>query len=78
MTPIDDAELVAVVAAALRIEPARLTLDTRREDVPEWDSLGHVMAMLAVEGRFGAQLSLAALESVRTLREVKAALGAPG
>ncbi len=77
MPEVDEAELLAVFAAALRVDASRLSLETARGELPEWDSLGHVMAMLAVEQRWGVQLSLSQLEHLRTLRQVKEALSAP-
>lgn len=77
MPEVEDAELLALFAVALRVDVGRLSLDTARGELPEWDSLGHVMAMLAVESRWGVQLSLEQLETLRTLRDVKAALTAP-
>jgi acyl carrier protein len=74
MPDVDEAELLAVFAGALRVDVGRLSLDTRRDELPEWDSLGHVVALLAVEARWGVQLSLAQLEGVRSIGDVKAAV----
>jgi len=40
-----------------------LTMDTRREDVPNWDSLNYVNFIVAVEARFGIKFKIAAVES---------------
>lgn len=76
MAEVSEVELLEVFAAALRIDAAALSLDSSRDTLPAWDSLGHVMAMLAVEQRWGVQLPLAELERARSLRQVKAAVEA--
>lgn len=77
MAEVVDAELVRLFAEALRVDPAALSLDSARGEVGEWDSLGHVVAMLAVEQRYGVQLTLEELEGLRTIRQVKEALARP-
>jgi acyl carrier protein len=40
-----------------------LTKDTRREDVPNWDSFNYINFMVAVEVRFGVKFRVAEIES---------------
>ena len=40
-----------------------LTMETRREDVANWDSLGYVGFMVAVELEFGVKFGVAEVEA---------------
>jgi len=40
-----------------------LTMETRREDVPNWDSMGYVSFVVAVEMEFGVKFGVAEVES---------------
>jgi acyl carrier protein len=40
-----------------------LTKETRREDVPNWDSFDYINFIVAVEGTFGVKFKVADIES---------------
>jgi acyl carrier protein len=40
-----------------------LTMETRREDVPNWDSFNYINFIVAVETEFGVKFSIADVES---------------
>lgn len=40
-----------------------LTMETRREDVPNWDSFNYVNFIVAVEVEFGVQFNIADIKS---------------
>ena len=40
-----------------------LSMDTRRQDVPNWDSLNYINFMVAVEMKFGVKFKIADIES---------------
>jgi acyl carrier protein len=40
-----------------------LTMDTRREDIPNWDSLNYINFIVAVELEFGVKFKIADIES---------------
>jgi acyl carrier protein len=40
-----------------------LTMDTRREDIPNWDSFNYVNFIVAVEQEFGTKFKIADIES---------------
>ena len=41
----------------------KLTMETRREDVPNWDSFNYINFMVAVEIEFGVKFKVADIES---------------
>ena len=44
--------------------------DTRRRDVPEWDSFNYVNFIVAIEMRFGVKFAVAEVESFQTVGEI--------
>jgi acyl carrier protein len=44
-----------------------LTKDTRREDVPNWDSFNYINFIVAVEVRFGVKFKVADIESFENI-----------
>jgi acyl carrier protein len=44
-----------------------LTMDTRREQVPNWDSLAYVSFIVAVEIEFGVKFGVAEVESFESV-----------
>jgi len=40
-----------------------LTMDTRREDIPNWDSFNYINFIVAVEIEFGVKFKVADIES---------------
>lgn len=59
-----------VIADVFGLPRAEVTEATIREQVPEWDSVGHLNLMLALEDRFGTSFSvdeMAALDSVASI-----------
>lgn len=45
-----------MMAATFHIPVSRIPDDATIEGIPEWDSLGHIELMLAIEMEFGVQL----------------------
>jgi acyl carrier protein len=47
-----------------------LTMDTRREDIPEWDSFNYINFIVAVELEFGVKFKIADIESFMNVGEI--------
>jgi acyl carrier protein len=62
-----DQELLDAFTGILRVilsdETIVLTKDTRREDVPNWDSFNYINFIVAVEIEFGVKFKVADVES---------------
>ena len=52
------ADVREVMKLAFGIRPERVSLSTTRADVPEWDSVGHLILMLGLESRFGVSFEI--------------------
>ena len=44
-----------------------LTMDTRRDDIPSWDSFNYINFIVAVEIEFGVKFKIADIESFRNV-----------
>jgi acyl carrier protein len=53
-----------------------LKMDTRRPDVPNWDSMGYISFIVAAECELGIKFGVAELESFETVGEIVAAVHA--
>ena len=49
-----------------------LSVDTRREDVPNWDSFNYINFMVAVESKFGVKFKIADVESFESVGAIVA------
>ena len=55
--------LTRILRDLLLDDSIELTMETRREDVPNWDSFNYVNFIVAVEVEFGVQFNIADIES---------------
>jgi acyl carrier protein len=56
VTHMSEDRLKRIVAESLRIPVDRVSESLEFSTVPEWDSLGHVSLMLALEGEYGVSI----------------------
>ncbi len=63
--------LLQVAADTLNTPRHNLTWESSRNVVQGWDSLGHIMLMLAVEREFNHKFSLEQIETIRSLDDIK-------
>jgi acyl carrier protein len=56
--------------SALGIDPQTITLDTSPEDVPAWDSMGHVTLASGLEREFGLSFDVDDLMEMENVREI--------
>ena len=78
-----DQEILEVFTLTLRDllmdDSVVLTMATRREDVPNWDSFNYINFIVAIEVKLGIKFKVAAVESFETVgaivAEAKALLG---
>jgi acyl carrier protein len=68
----------ALLAQALAVAPATVPDDASLHTVPEWDSLGHVRIILALEAARGAPLPPLEAVSIESLADIARALAAAG
>jgi len=67
-------KLLRVVADTLDVPVADVSIDSSCNDLKPWDSVGHIMVMLAVEQGFGVKFSVSQIEAARSVRELESGL----
>jgi len=72
--PINDESLLEVVARSLDVPREGLSLESSRDSLPTWDSMGHILLMLAVEKQFGRKIRFEVIERIRSVRDLQEAL----
>ena len=63
-------ELTGILRDLLGDPGIVLAKDTRRPDVPRWDSFGYVTFIVAVEQSFGIKFHLTDVESFETVGDI--------
>ena len=61
--------LIAIVAAALRVSPSTLTLDTGPGDLQTWDSLAQINIVSEFEADFGVSIPIEQVAEIRHIRD---------
>jgi acyl carrier protein len=46
-----------VLAAALNVDASEITAETQFGDLPQWDSMGHMEVLVALEKEFGVEIT---------------------
>jgi len=68
--------LQQTIASTLRVPPQSVTMSTVNEDLPAWDSLGHVNLMMALEQTFDIYVEVEDFERLISVRAILEYLGA--
>lgn len=69
-------ELSRILGDLLGNETLALNMETRREDVPDWDSLAYVNFVAMAEIRFGVKFRVSEIESFRNVGAIVAGVRA--
>lgn len=72
------ANLFAVMAKALNVPLSEISERTSRANLPEWDSLSHLVLMVRIENAFGVKFSTAELANTANVRDLRSLLKARG
>jgi acyl carrier protein len=71
-------EILAVFTRILRDllmdDSIVLNMGTRRQDVPNWDSMAYISFVVAAEGELGLKFRLAEVDSFETVGDIVAAV----
>ncbi|MDE7114409.1 MAG: acyl carrier protein [Acetatifactor sp.] len=63
-------KIIALIEELLKVPAGTITIDTRIEDVEEWDSLMHVMIIGELEERLGVEIPLEDAIELGSVREL--------
>lgn len=62
--------LTRILRDLLLDDSIMLTMETRREDIPKWDSFNYINFIVAVEMEFGVKFKVADVESFADVGEI--------
>jgi len=67
-------EIMEIIAKALNVNPSNVTLDSSADNVEEWDSLGHLGVLVALDKAFDGKLAglaeMATADSVGKIMQI--------
>lgn len=63
-------DLIREMENTMQVRPGTLTMYTRRGEIPQWDSLGHVVLVEAISRRFNVALSADETLEMETVSDV--------
>lgn len=70
--------LQSTIAHTLKVPVTQVRPDTRNEDLPEWDSLGQVNLIMALEQTFGVYIEVEEFENLKSVPAILAFLEVQG
>jgi acyl carrier protein len=70
------ATLTRILRDLLMDDSIELNMDTRRQDVPNWDSFAYINFIVAAEGELGIRFNVAEVESFETVGDIVAGAAA--
>ncbi len=69
-----DETLCMLVADMLGVSSSEVTPELSRDESGAWDSLAHFRIVTAVEEEYEIQFSMEAIEKIKTVKQLEAAL----
>lgn len=69
-------KILALIEEVLKVPSGTITVDTKAEDVEEWDSLAHVMLIGELEDRLGISIPLDEAIEITSVKEILEKAGA--
>lgn len=63
-------KILALIEEVLKVPGGTITVDTKAEDVEEWDSLAHVMLIGELEDRLGISIPLDEAIEITSVKEI--------
>jgi acyl carrier protein len=69
-------KIQAAFKAAFSIDPASISIETTPQDVPAWDSMGHVALVSSLEGVLGVSFDIDEVMEMEDVRQIARIAGA--
>jgi len=63
-------KLLNVVAETLNVRKHELSRHSSRDSLKEWDSLGHIILILAIEREFQYKFSIDQIEKINSIADI--------
>lgn len=78
MRTLSEDRLLRMVAGVFGVTPDALSEESAPETVTNWDSLGHLNLVMAIEDEFGVSLSAEDVLAMRDVRSIRGILHRSG
>lgn len=66
-----DERLANIVSEVFEVPVEELSIDTNRDDIDAWDSLGHLNLIMSVEKAFKVKFKTEEVETIESLRDLQ-------
>lgn len=66
-TQVLTARVQAALSEALRISPEQIAPELAFGDLPQWDSMGHMEVVMALEAQFGIEINTDTIEQLTSI-----------
>lgn len=63
-------KVILLIEEILELEPGTITEDTVAADIAEWDSLGQIMVIGALEEKLGLSISLEQALQIKSVKDI--------
>ncbi len=63
-------KLIRVAIKTLALEDSSMSTETKKDDLLEWDSLGHTMLLMAVEQEFKVKFSFDEIKNSDSIKKI--------
>jgi len=61
------ARVQVALSEALRVSPEQIASELAFGDLPQWDSMGHMEVMMALEAQFGIEINTDTIEQLTSI-----------
>lgn len=63
-------QIIKIVAEILEMDETELSLESKQEDIEEWDSLAHIRIIAEVEEQLGKSIPIDQVVEITTIEEL--------
>lgn len=67
-------KIIKIVAEILEVEESKLSLETRQEEIEEWDSLAHIRIISEIEEQLGKVIEIDKVVEIESIKELVQAM----
>lgn len=71
-----ESEIINIIATSLEVSIDEVTLDTAIGDIPQWDSLGHIVIISSLEKEFSINFDPEIIMDLEDVSDIVAAIEA--
>jgi acyl carrier protein len=69
-----NAKVIHLVASALGVSEANITESSKKSDIEQWDSLGHLKLFLSLEQELGLKFCMDEISSINSIKKLLATI----